>query len=82
MSTGTMATSSNKLASKWCVVTGGGKGIGQAIAETFAAEGASIALVARSKDQLEEVISASCRLCMNVAMWLNTKGIVANLAGS
>ncbi|DBA71124.1 TPA: hypothetical protein ACH3X2_011534 [Trebouxia sp. C0005] len=50
-----MATASNKLAGKWCVVTGGGAGIGQAIAETFAAEGASIALVARSKDKLEEV---------------------------
>ena len=58
LSTGTMAASSNKLAGKWCVVTGGGKGIGQAIAETFAAEGASIALVARSKDKLEEVTLA------------------------
>lgn len=51
-----MATSSNKLVGKWCIVTGGGAGIGQAIAETFAAEGASIALVARSKDKLEEVV--------------------------
>ena len=55
-----MATSSNKLAGKWCIVTGGGAGIGQAIAETFAAEGASIALVARSKDKLEEVVLPSC----------------------
>ena len=45
---------SKLLAGKWCVVTGGGRGIGQAIAETFAAEGASIALVARSKDKLDE----------------------------
>ncbi|KAA6429628.1 MAG: hypothetical protein FRX49_00062 [Trebouxia sp. A1-2] len=55
LSADVMATASNKLAGKWCVVTGGGAGIGQAIAETFAAEGASIALVARSKDKLEEV---------------------------
>lgn len=56
---GKMSPSSNKLAGKWCVVTGAGKGIGQAIAEVFAAEGASIALVARSKDQLEEVQTSS-----------------------
>ncbi len=55
-----MSTSSNKLSGKWCVVTGGGKGIGEAIAQTFAAEGASIALVARSKDKLEEVGQYSC----------------------
>lgn len=37
--------------------TGGGKGIGAAIAETFAAEGANLALVARSKDTLDRVSS-------------------------
>ena len=60
LSADVMATSSRKLAGKWCIVTGGGAGIGQAIAETFAAEGASIALVARSKDKLEEVVLPSC----------------------
>ena len=50
-----MASSGKLLSRKWCVVTGGGKGIGAAIAETFAAEGASIALVARSKDTLDKV---------------------------
>lgn len=35
--------------------TGGGKGIGAAIAETFAGEGANVALVARSKDTLDKV---------------------------
>jgi len=60
LSADVMATPSNKLAGKWCIVTGGGAGIGQAIAETFAAEGASIALVARSKDKLEEVVLPSC----------------------
>ena len=48
-------SSGKLLAGKWCIVTGGGKGIGAAIAETFAAEGANIALVARSKDALEKV---------------------------
>ena len=48
-------STNKKLDGKWCVITGGGQGVGQAIAETFAAEGASIALVARSKDKLEKV---------------------------
>ena len=38
-----------------CLQTGGGKGIGAAIAETFAAEGANLALVARSNDTLDKV---------------------------
>ena len=49
------STTNKKLDGKWCVITGGGQGVGQAIAETFAAEGASIALVARSKDKLDKV---------------------------
>lgn len=49
------STTNKKLDGKWCVITGGGQGVGQAIAETFAAEGASIALVARSKDKLDTV---------------------------
>lgn len=43
------------LPGKICVITGGGRGVGQAIAERYAAEGFTLILTARSKDQLEEV---------------------------
>ena len=43
------------LAGKHVVVTGGGRGIGQAIAERLAAEGATLTLLARGLDALEEV---------------------------
>ena len=44
-----------QLESKVAVVTGASRGIGRAIAQTLAREGMRIALVARSKDALEQV---------------------------
>lgn len=47
------------LPGKVAVITGGGRGIGQAIAEKYATQGFTLILTARSKDQLEEVYMLS-----------------------
>lgn len=43
------------LPGKVCVITGGGRGVGQAIAEKYASLGLTLILTARSRDELEEV---------------------------
>jgi len=42
------------LEGKTAIITGAGRGIGQAIAETFAQQGCDVAAVARTQDQVEE----------------------------
>ena len=47
-----------KLKGKAAVVTGGSRGIGRAIAETLADEGADVAVCARNADQVAEAVEA------------------------
>lgn len=47
-----------QLAGKNAVILGGTRGIGRAIAETLAAEGANVAVCARNADQVAETVAA------------------------
>ncbi|HEX4525479.1 MAG TPA: SDR family NAD(P)-dependent oxidoreductase [Gaiellaceae bacterium] len=54
----------NRLAGKHVVVTGAGTGIGRAIAQRLAAEGARLTLLARNESRLRDVVpSATSRTC-------------------
>jgi NAD(P)-dependent dehydrogenase (short-subunit alcohol dehydrogenase family) len=72
-----------RLEGKTAVVTGGGRGIGRAIALRCAAEGADVAVAARSAEQIEEVaglIREGGRRALPVATDLREPDQVARLA--
>ncbi|KAL8365295.1 hypothetical protein RB595_004211 [Gaeumannomyces hyphopodioides] len=53
-----MTAAPQKLAGKLAVITGGGSGIGRAVAKRFAADGASCVLVGRGSIKLRETVLA------------------------
>src|SRR5439155_17386092 len=66
-----------KLTGKVAVVTGASRGIGRAIAQTLAAEGMKLSLVARSKDQLEELARSLKTDCLVQAVDLRAHSAAA-----
>jgi len=79
----TMTNPMFRLDGKVAVITGAGRGIGAACAETLSAAGADVALGARSADQLEvvaeKVMAHGCR-AVTVAGDLSSRAGLADLA--
>ena len=50
--------SARRYDGKTVVVTGGGTGLGRAMAESFAAEGAAVAVIGRRREKLDETVAA------------------------
>ena len=71
-----------RLDGKVAIVTGGGRGIGAAIARTFAGVGADVAIASRTKDQLEAVaagIRAAGRAAVVIPTDVNDNEAVAQI---
>jgi 7-alpha-hydroxysteroid dehydrogenase len=78
----TGALESFRLDGKAAIVTGAGRGIGAAIARTFAEAGADVALAARTKDQLDAVakdVRGLGRRALVIPADVNDNDIVADL---
>jgi NAD(P)-dependent dehydrogenase (short-subunit alcohol dehydrogenase family) len=52
-----MGSGANRLAGKVAIVTGGGQGIGEAIAVGFAAQGAKVLVTGRTREKLDAVVA-------------------------
>ncbi len=75
------------LAGKTAIITGAGRGIGRSIAETLAKQNMKLALLARTKEQLEEVarrvddlggegMAEECDLCDPDAIKLSVRRVI------
>jgi glucose 1-dehydrogenase len=66
-----------ELEGQWAVVTGGSKGIGQAIGRRLVAGGANVVLVARGQHDLDAAVSSASR---EVSSGQQVLGLVADMA--
>jgi NAD(P)-dependent dehydrogenase (short-subunit alcohol dehydrogenase family) len=58
------------LKDKVALVTGGGRGIGKAVAITYAREGARVALCARTKSEIEQTVAEIRDLNVDCEGWI------------
>jgi NAD(P)-dependent dehydrogenase (short-subunit alcohol dehydrogenase family) len=75
----------HRLEGEIAIVTGGGRGFGRAIAQRFAAEGAKVAVTARTLSQLDETVEAirsSGGVALAFAGDVSDRGDVSRVAGA